>query len=54
LFCTKGEGGEGRALLPPLPGPLEGVGTENQLKLYIHYRIQNKPAAKLMYIKLPM
>ncbi len=38
-------------------GPLDGVGPENHIKLTTYsteYRIQNTPAAKLMYIKLPM
>ncbi len=36
-------------------GPLDGVGPENHIKLTKYsteYRIQNTPAAKLMYIKL--
>ncbi len=35
-------------------GPLEGVGPENHIKLTTYsaeYRIQNTPAAKLVYIK---
>jgi hypothetical protein len=49
LFCTKGEGGGGRR-------PLEGVVPENHIKLTkctTEYRIQNKAAAKFIYIKLP-
>ncbi len=45
-----GEGGGGG-------GPLEGVGPENHIKLATYstkYRIQNTPAAKLEYLKLPM
>ncbi len=48
--CVGGGGGEGRG------GPLEGVGPENLIRLQTYsteYRIQNTPAAKRMYIKLP-